>query len=179
MGNKYRKKPVVIEAVQVTPEMIRDFGPFPNWSLPHLSAEKTEKINGSEAVFVRTLEGDMRVSPNDWLIRGVKGEVHPCKPDIFAATYEDANPVAAGETNHPAIPDSSRPVAAVVAVPVWVSADTPPTNERTVIVRCSTGQMYMDRYDLVRGWDVSPYVMAGSVTHWQPLPAPPQAPEGT
>lgn len=90
-----------------------------------------------------------------------------------------AHPVAAGETNHPAIPDSSRPVAAVVAVPVWVSADTPPTNERTVIVRCSTGQMYMDRYDLVRGWDVSPYVMAGSVTHWQPLPAPPQAPEGT
>ncbi|MBK6942506.1 MAG: hypothetical protein IPH13_20210 [Planctomycetes bacterium] len=97
MGNKYRKKPVVIEAVQVTPEMIRDFGPFPNWSLPHLSAEKTEKINGSEAVFVRTLEGDMRVSPNDWLIRGVKGDVYPCKPDIFAATYEDANPVAAEE----------------------------------------------------------------------------------
>ena len=85
---KFRKKPVVIEAVQVTPEMIRNFGPFPQWALPHLEGERTEKINGSEVVFVRTLEGAMRVSPGDFLICGVKGEVYPIKPDIFAATYE-------------------------------------------------------------------------------------------
>ena len=39
---------------------------------------------------VRTLEGDMRAEPDDWIIRGVKGELYPCKPDIFAATYEAA-----------------------------------------------------------------------------------------
>lgn len=56
---KFRKKPVVIEAVQVT--------------------ERQE---------IQTLEGVMVASPGDWIITGVKGERYPCKPDIFAATYE-------------------------------------------------------------------------------------------
>ncbi|MCC9182583.1 hypothetical protein [Mycolicibacterium mageritense] len=42
-------------------------------------------------VVVETLEGQMRISPGDWVIRGVKGEFYPCKPDIFAATYDSAN----------------------------------------------------------------------------------------
>lgn len=85
---KYRKKPVVIEAVQVTDAMRKLGGPFPPWALPHLEQSRTEKIENSEEIHVKTLEGLMHVSPNDWLIRGVKGEVYPCKPDIFEATYE-------------------------------------------------------------------------------------------
>lgn len=85
---KYRKKPVVIEAVQMTADMRRNFGPFPDWALPSLKGKCTEKIANSQRVFVETLEGTMEVSDGDWIIRGVKGEVYPCKPDIFEATYE-------------------------------------------------------------------------------------------
>jgi hypothetical protein len=85
---KYRKKPVVIEAIQVTKEMRNNFGPFPEWAVPHLVGSRTEKIHNSETVGVKTLEGVMNVSDGDWLIQGVKGEVYPCKPDIFAATYD-------------------------------------------------------------------------------------------
>ncbi len=40
---------------------------------------------------IHTLEGEMRADPLDWIIKGVKGEFYPCKPDIFAATYEAVN----------------------------------------------------------------------------------------
>lgn len=88
---KYRKKPVVIEAIQVMPEMRRNFGPFPEWAIPHLIGGKTEKIHNSEWVSVKTLEGEMAVSDYDFLIQGIKGEVYPCKPDIFFMTYEPAD----------------------------------------------------------------------------------------
>lgn len=59
---KYRKKPVVIEAVQTQEEII-----------------------------IETLEGNMKASPGDWIITGVNGERYPCKPDIFEKTYEVVN----------------------------------------------------------------------------------------
>ncbi len=70
---KFRKKPVVIEAWQF------DGTNFPA-CYPFVWAEGELKIG--------TLEGDMLVSPGDWVITGVKGEMYPCKPDIFEATYE-------------------------------------------------------------------------------------------
>lgn len=87
-STKFRKKPIVIEAIQMTPEMRQNFGPFPEWALPHLEGESVEKIANSQRVFVKTLEGRMHVSDGDYLICGVQGEVYPCKPDIFEATYE-------------------------------------------------------------------------------------------
>ena len=57
---RYRKKPVIIEAYQT-----------------------------DEEVYIQTLEGVMKASPGDWIIRGVKGELYPCKPDVFEATYEE------------------------------------------------------------------------------------------
>jgi hypothetical protein len=80
---KYRKKPVVIEA----------------WRLPMSDGASRvfdgdaniifKRENGAiiEAV-ISTLEGTMVANNGDWIIRGVKGELYPCKPDIFAATYE-------------------------------------------------------------------------------------------
>ena len=85
---QYRKKPIVIEAVQMTPEMRHNYGPFPEWAIPHLSASQTEKIDNSECVSIKTLEGEMRVSDYDFIIQGVNGECYPCKPDIFGKTYE-------------------------------------------------------------------------------------------
>lgn len=72
---KYRKKPVVIEAVQ-----FRSTDPLPDGV----------QYDDKGYAIIKTLEGDMRVSDGDWIITGVKGERYPCKPDIFAATYEPA-----------------------------------------------------------------------------------------
>jgi hypothetical protein len=82
---RFRKKPVVIEAIQVT-ETTFD-APHPN----------PEYIVGviydpvKRCAFIDTLEGRMRADLFDWIIRGVKGELYPCKPDIFEATYEPVN----------------------------------------------------------------------------------------
>lgn len=85
---KYRKKPVVVEAVQVTQENILDVLS----SIPHaretvpvrLSRSKTTEIG----IVIPTLEGVMIANEGDWIITGVQGEHYPCKPDIFEQTYE-------------------------------------------------------------------------------------------
>lgn len=70
---KFRKKPVVIEAVQ-----------FEGQDLPAGVMREPGAANG----YIDTLEGRMAVTPGDWVITGIKGELYPCKPDIFDATYE-------------------------------------------------------------------------------------------
>jgi hypothetical protein len=93
---KFRKKPVVIEAIQFqdTAATITAISDFTN---------QTIKVNygpDSPTLTIPTLEGDMTANVGDWIIRGVKGEFYPCKPDIFAATYEqyidtpDPQPIA-------------------------------------------------------------------------------------
>jgi hypothetical protein len=76
--SKFRKKPVVIEAVQFTPLSIEACEEFVGGDMG----------NGPEGYVIATLEGAMHVSVGDWIIRGVQGEFYPCKPDIFAETYE-------------------------------------------------------------------------------------------
>jgi len=75
---KFRKKPVVIDAIcwdgANTKEVCGFVGPL-------------EYIGGE--LRIETLEGTMRATPGDWIIKGVKGEFYPCKPDIFAASYEE------------------------------------------------------------------------------------------
>jgi hypothetical protein len=78
---QYRKKPVVIEAVQL-PVL-----EAPAWLADAMDAG-TVKIYTDGIATIYTLEGRMRAELGDWIIRGVKGELYPCKPDIFAATYE-------------------------------------------------------------------------------------------
>lgn len=91
---RFRKKPVVIEAVQWTGqnlgELLAFTGKHPEWNewFENFKAyEAYVKANGSVFKIV-TLEGTMDATPGDWIIKGVKGEFYPCKPDIFAATYE-------------------------------------------------------------------------------------------
>lgn len=90
-AGRYTKKPVTIEAVQFG----RRFG-WPQWFHDAVSANKVlvygtgKHSDPREECFamINTLEGVMRASDGDWIIRGVKGELYPCKPDVFAATYE-------------------------------------------------------------------------------------------
>lgn len=122
--NRFRKKPVVIEAVrwrgyssnlgitaepadqpvEITPENMHGitWAPLPDWlPKPLLECVRGERgsrcpalageiLRDGEFLYIGTLEGEMCAGPGDWIIRGVKGEIYPCKPDIFAATYEAA-----------------------------------------------------------------------------------------
>lgn len=78
---KFRKKPVVIEAIRFTGTNEVD---IVNWS----NGAAAGYFSDHRIMQIRTLEGDMTAEPGDWIIRGIKGEFYPCKPDIFEATYE-------------------------------------------------------------------------------------------
>ena len=81
----YRKKPVVIEAFQWRNVKIV-VPPGPEW---FLEAEQNGTVQlAGTSLFIKTLEGEMEAKVGDWIIRGVKGEIYPCKPDIFEATYD-------------------------------------------------------------------------------------------
>jgi len=86
---KFRKRPVVIEAVQLTAENAAEVW---GWVAPAVKAGQAVdvSIDVDKGLTISTLEGDMHASFGDWVIRGVKGEFYPCKPDIFAETYEPA-----------------------------------------------------------------------------------------
>jgi len=86
---QYRKKPVVIEAIQLE-----------NLEIPNLMA--IQQLVGlgkdifkveSDGLVIKTLEGDMKASIGDFIIKGVQGEFYPCKPDIFEKTYEKVEEV--------------------------------------------------------------------------------------
>lgn len=83
---KYRKKPVVIEAKQFTGEE-NNAEQLIEWIGKEV-ASKTPDHYEEQNVFINTLEGQMTASKGDYIIKGVKGEFYPCKPDIFEATYE-------------------------------------------------------------------------------------------
>jgi hypothetical protein len=78
MTNQYRKKPVIIEARQLTYKSRDDVAIWAGARVNYVTGE----------LFIPTLEGEMKATPRDWIIKGAHGEFYPCKPDIFAATYE-------------------------------------------------------------------------------------------
>ena len=87
---KYRKKPVIIEAFQLGIDYI------PDWFMNKVS-ENEIILHGTSSGFehhddtncdIKTLEGWIHASFGDFIIKGIKGEIYPCKPDIFKATYE-------------------------------------------------------------------------------------------
>ena len=91
---RFRKKPVVIEAFQLGVK-------WPEWwHEKHITNEVTthnadgRHRGGPDYALIHTLEGVMRAEKGDWIIRGVRGEIYPCKPDIFALTYEAVSDLA-------------------------------------------------------------------------------------
>jgi len=97
MDYKFRKKPVVIEAFQMTKERRQDNSEWPNWlhlawnkdfSEGAVSCEDYPNSDGTDRLVIGTLEGVYIVSWDDYIIQGVKGELYACKPDVFEMTYD-------------------------------------------------------------------------------------------
>ena len=87
MSDLYRKKPVVVEARQVTVDNHVDVAAWCGGTATYAYIDTVQVPDG---VLIKTLEGVMNASHGDWVIKGVQGEFYPCKPDIFEATYEPA-----------------------------------------------------------------------------------------
>ena len=82
---RYRKKPVVIDAIQFTKDSkVKDLHNFCGDNVTFYA----DSVNGLTQLDIHTLEGTMTANLNDYIIKGVKGELYPCKPDIFEQTYE-------------------------------------------------------------------------------------------
>lgn len=93
---KYRKKPVEIEAVQLhhyydprTAQLVSNFAEVAKIC----GGQVIYPGDGKPSLLIPTLEGEMRAALGDWVIRGVKGEFYPCKPEIFMLTYDLAGEV--------------------------------------------------------------------------------------
>lgn len=88
---KYRKKPIVIEAIRWRGNNLEEVMKFINSEFTFekdiIYFTKKFSYDGID-LYIDTLEGKMKVSQNDYIIKGIKGEFYPCKPDIFDKTYE-------------------------------------------------------------------------------------------
>lgn len=104
---KFRKRPVVIEAIQFTESIAKEDDPLPDGVVlgrRSIGPPPFRRLYDYR-FYVRTLEGEMDVRVGDWIITGVKGEKYPCKPDIFAMTYEPADkPAPSASIAHEQIP---------------------------------------------------------------------------
>ena len=97
---KFRKKPVVIEAEEW----------MPGRDIVGVVPKNPPGPRGSGEYVIETLEGPLHVSPGDWIITGMRGERYPCKPDIFAATYEPLDDAGPAPTPWPgAAPNKANP----------------------------------------------------------------------
>lgn len=91
LANKYRKKPVVIEAMQIDFHDNEGVETIMRWAGGAVRFFNYDpSVNHFYAAKVDTLEGSMSAVQGDWIIKGVNGEFYPCKPDIFEKTYEAA-----------------------------------------------------------------------------------------
>ncbi len=96
MPNTYRKKPVEIQAFQMTELRRVDNSEWPNWINQAWNLDRgvvgslypTQIGTGKGTCSIGTLGGQQLVSWDDWIIQGVQSEIYPCKPDIFKQTYE-------------------------------------------------------------------------------------------
>ncbi len=87
---KFRKKPVVIEAIRLSETNMQEIVDWTGGgSHPLIATTDSGYFSG---MIIRTPEGSMRASTGDWIIKGVKGEFYPCKDDIFRATYDGPLP---------------------------------------------------------------------------------------
>ena len=82
MAKEFRKKPVVIEAIQFTGHNDLEVADF-------VGKNGRDPITAYPSWLIETLEGTMEARVGDWIIKGVQGEFYPCKPDIFEQTYEE------------------------------------------------------------------------------------------
>ena len=79
----FRKKPVEISAFRY------GYDEYPQWFIDAIKKDSSRIISGVKCIIIDTLEGDMKASPGDYIIQGIKGEIYPCKADIFELSYDE------------------------------------------------------------------------------------------
>ena len=161
--NKYKKKPIIIEAVQWTGINLEEIKSFVGDSLDYNYKTNWDSSDLSNIeVKIKTLEGDHIASIGDYIIKGVNGEFYPCKPDIFKKTYESAILAPPNEwvSVEEKLPDFD--------VPVLVYVKDVFDNKGTINVT-----KYTITYDLTNNW-LGYENSSFKITHWMPLPAPPK-----
>lgn len=85
---KARKKPVEIECVQWTGQNVSEIMSFCGSAAHDIYQINLANMPVEYSLIIKTLEGNMRAEPGDYIIKGVHGEFYPCKPDVFKETYE-------------------------------------------------------------------------------------------
>lgn len=88
MIKKYYKKPVILEAIQWTGDNTDEVLKFGQGKIKYQIVEHQGKVL-SENLYIETLEGKLKVNKGDYIIKGIKGEFYPCKPDVFEKIYEE------------------------------------------------------------------------------------------
>ena len=86
---KYRKKPIIVDAFKWWPKVMEEH--YPDWIYQAIERKEVYFSNDplpDSKMIIKTLKGDMSANHEDYIIRGIKGEIYPCKPDIFEAIYE-------------------------------------------------------------------------------------------
>jgi hypothetical protein len=139
---KFRKKPVVIEAVQWAGDNLSEIQSF----------YRPNQILVGNQIWIETLEGVMKADIGDWIIKGIKGEFCPCKPDIFALTYEPAESPSPPDRDDAAMRDGVR-----------VEATKDEKVKRLVEAARNARNYFCDRY----GTGKDNLIVAGKV--WQEL----------
>jgi len=132
---KYRKKPVVIDAVQFSSEMA--------YSLVCEFVGKQLQIS-PEGIVIPTLEGDMVARVGDYIIRGVKGEFYPCKPEIFHATYDPAEDDVTQEQWDEAVKDAKEVLEMYKEIPSGIFGAM---NISEVLARYDRGERTKELYE--------------------------------
>ena len=89
---KFRKRPIIIDAIQFDGLNLEEVKEFVGDNLSYDILDSAWQVGKGRPyilMYIKTLEGDMRVSEKDYIIKGVDGEFYPCKPEIFVKTYEE------------------------------------------------------------------------------------------
>ena len=160
--NKYKKKPIIIEAVQWTGINLKEIKSFVGDSLDYNYKTHGDSSDLSNIeVKIKTLEGDHIASIGDYIIKGVNGEFYPCKPDIFKKTYESATLTLQNE---------------------WVSVEEKlPENNTQVLMwsarwKIAEAGSYYNKHFWVYS-EIGDGYIADNITHWMSLPEPPEKEE--
>lgn len=171
MAMKYRKKPVVVEAIQWTGKNLQELKNFVGDSLEYDVMDAAWEVGKGPVIVnvrIQTLEGIHHASVGDFIIKGIRGEFYPCKPDIFAKTYESSTLTPPNE---------------------WISVEDeiPSDDDDGLEFFCMTNatgkgggvlplewEVATIRGKTVRRWRWLNRISPWKVTHWMKRPAPPE-----
>jgi len=123
MIKKYRRKPVILEAIQWTgdnTDEVLDFGQGKIKCKQYKYCPNGKDIIYDKELYIETLEGKLRASKGDYIIKGVKGEFYPCKPDVFEKIYEEIKERKVDVINEKAVIDAVNEVKHEEGYPYFV-----------------------------------------------------------